>query len=41
MDVVVANAGGQADMVYSNDGSGNFTPMATLMKSNSLKLWKR
>ena len=32
-DIVVANGGGQPDMVYSNDGAGNFTPMATLDNS--------
>ena len=30
LDLVVANGGGQADVVYSNDGAGNFTVMATL-----------
>jgi hypothetical protein len=33
LDLVVVNGGGLADMVYSNDGSGNFTPMATLGNS--------
>jgi hypothetical protein len=33
LDLVVVNGGGQADMVYSNDGNGNFTPMATLGNS--------
>ncbi|MDJ0906252.1 MAG: FG-GAP-like repeat-containing protein [Woeseiaceae bacterium] len=33
LDLVVVNGGGQADMVYSNDGSGNFSPMATLGNS--------
>ncbi|MBT8107815.1 MAG: VCBS repeat-containing protein, partial [Gammaproteobacteria bacterium] len=33
LDLVVVNGGGQADAVYSNDGSGNFTPMATLGNS--------
>jgi hypothetical protein len=30
LDIVVANGGGQADVVYRNDGNGNFTTMATL-----------
>lgn len=30
LDVAVANGGGQTDKVYSNDGTGHFTPMATL-----------
>ena len=30
LDIVVANGGGQADVVYRNDGNGNFTVMATL-----------
>ena len=33
LDLVVVNGGGLADAVYSNDGSGNFTPMATLGNS--------
>ncbi len=33
LDLVVVNGGGQADAVYSNDGSGNFSPMATLGNS--------
>ena len=32
-DLVVVNGGGQADAVYANDGSGNFSPMATLGNS--------
>jgi hypothetical protein len=34
LDLVIANNGGQADTVYSNDGTGNFTPMAILEPSN-------
>jgi hypothetical protein len=34
LDLVLANGGGQADAVYSNDGTGNFTLMATLELSN-------
>ena len=34
LDLVVANGGGQADVVYRNDGDGNFTLMATLAPSN-------
>jgi len=30
LDLVVANGGGQNDVVYRNDGNGNFTVMATL-----------
>jgi hypothetical protein len=30
LDLVVANGGGQADVVYRNNGNGNFTVMATL-----------
>ena len=30
LDLVIANGGGQPDTVYSNDGAGNFVPMATL-----------
>jgi hypothetical protein len=30
LDIVVVNGGGQTDRVYSNDGAGNFTLMATL-----------
>jgi hypothetical protein len=33
LDVVVATGGGQADEVFSNDGSGNFSPLATLGNS--------
>jgi hypothetical protein len=33
LDLVVVNGGGQAGRVYSNDGSGNFTLMATLNSS--------
>ena len=33
LDLVVANGGGQFDTVFSNDGAGNFVPMATLEPS--------
>jgi hypothetical protein len=35
LDLVIANGGGQADVVYANDGAGNFTLMATLAVSNA------
>ena len=35
LDLVVANGGDQADVVYSNDGNGNFTLAATLGASNA------
>ena len=35
LDLVIANGGGQADRVYSNDGAGNFTLVATLELSNA------
>ena len=34
LDLVVANSGGQADTVWTNDGAGNFTQSATLDPSN-------
>ena len=34
LDLVVANSGGQADTVWTNDGAGNFTQSATLNPSN-------
>jgi hypothetical protein len=35
LDLVVANGGNQDDVVYSNDGNGNFSPRHTLGPSNA------
>jgi hypothetical protein len=35
LDLVVANSGDQDDIVYSNDGNGNFSPRHTLGPSNA------
>jgi hypothetical protein len=35
LDLVVANGGNQDDIVYSNDGNGNFSPRHTLGPSNA------
>jgi hypothetical protein len=35
LDLVIANGGDQDDVVYSNDGNGNFSPRHTLGPSNA------
>ena len=35
LDIVIANNGGQADEVFSNDGAGNFSLMAVLLPSSA------
>ena len=35
LDIVVANGGGATDRVYSGDGNGNFSLMATLTSTDA------